>query len=93
MQEQSENCCRATGIRIAAVAAGLVALACGGASPTRSKPAAPVAVTTSGQADEFGGVTSLAGMKTGTATGTLSYMSEHIRKVVIQGPDLKCIGK
>ena len=61
---------------IAAVAAGLAALACGGASPTAMDQAAPVAVTTSGQADESGGVTSLAGMKTETATGTLDYESE-----------------
>jgi hypothetical protein len=57
---------------IAAVAAGLVALACGGSTPTAVDQPAPVAIT-----QEGGTVTASAGVVKAAISGTLDMLWDH----------------
>jgi hypothetical protein len=55
------------------VAAGVLAIGCGGTPPTLPESGQSIAPAVAG---ESGGVTALTGMKTATAAGTLDYVSE-----------------
>jgi hypothetical protein len=65
---------------LVAVAAGLVALACGGAAPTAVDQPSPVAVTQDG-----GTVTASAGIKTAAISGTLDFDVNDPRNLLPPG--------